>query len=52
MSSSNLDGPGDYHTKWSKSEEKDKYRMISLMCGIFKSDINEHIYKTEIDLQT
>ena len=26
---SNTDGPGDYHTKWSKSD-KDKYHMISL----------------------
>ena len=24
---SNMDGPGDYHTKWSKSD-KDKYRMM------------------------
>ena len=27
---SNLDGPRDYHTKWSKPE-KDKYHMISLI---------------------
>ena len=25
---------GDYLTKWSKSEEKNKYHMISLICGI------------------
>ena len=30
---SNMDGPRDYHTKWSKSE-KDKYYMISVICGI------------------
>ena len=30
---SNMDGPTDYHTKWSKSE-KDKYHMIALICGI------------------
>ena len=30
---SNMDGPRDYHTKWSKSE-KDKYHMSSLICGI------------------
>ena len=30
--------------------EKDKYHMISLMCGIY--DTNEPIYKTEIDSQT
>ena len=32
--------------------EKDKYHMISLICGILKNDINELIYKTEIDSQT
>ena len=31
-----LDGPTDYHTKWIKSEEKDKYHMISFICGILK----------------
>ena len=30
---SNIDGPRDYHTKWSKSD-KDKYHMISLTCAI------------------
>ena len=30
---SNMDGPREYHTKRSKSG-KDKYYMISLMCGI------------------
>ena len=32
---SNMDGPGDCHTKWSKSE-KAKYHMIWLICGIQK----------------
>ena len=32
--------------------EKDKYRMISLICGILKNDTNELIYKTETDPQT
>ena len=27
----NMDGPRDYHTKWSKSDN-DKYYMISLIC--------------------
>ena len=27
---SKIDGPGDYHTK----SDKDKYHMISLICGI------------------
>ena len=30
---SNMDATGDYHTKSSKSD-KDKYHMISLICGI------------------
>ena len=49
---SNMGGPRDDRIKWSKSE-KDKYNMISLICGIYKSDTNELIYetKTEIELQ-
>ena len=32
--------------------KKDKYNMISLMCGIyFKNDTNELIYKTEADIK-
>ena len=31
--------------------EKDKYHMISLICGILKKGTNELIYKTEIELQ-
>ena len=30
---SNMDGPRDIYTKWSKSK-KNKYHMISLICGI------------------
>ena len=30
---SNMDATRDYYTKWSQTE-KDKYRMISLLCGI------------------
>ena len=30
---SHMDGPRDYYPKWSKSD-KDKYHMISLICGI------------------
>ena len=29
----NMDGPRNHHTKWSKSD-KDKYYMISLVCGV------------------
>ena len=31
--------------------KKDKYHMISLICGIFKKGTNELIYKTELELQ-
>ena len=31
---SNMDGPRNYHTKSSKSEEKDKYSVIALIWGI------------------
>ena len=31
--------------------EKDKYHMISLICGIQKNGTNEPIYKTEIKSQ-
>ena len=39
-----------YEMKFSQSE-KEKYQMISLICGIL-NDINELIYKAEIALQT
>ena len=48
---SNMDGPRDYYTKWSKPE-KDKYHMVSLMWNLEENDANELIYKTEIDSQT
>ena len=48
---SKMEGPREYHTKWSKSD-KDKYHMISLICGILKNDTNKLIYKTETDSQT
>ena len=31
--------------------EKDKYHMISFICGIFKNGTNELTYKTEIESQ-
>ena len=50
---SSMDGPRDYHTKWSKS---DKERQISYdityMWNLKKHHTNELIYKTEIDSQT
>ena len=32
--------------------KKDKYHMISLLCGLLKNDRNEFIYRTEMDSQT
>ena len=29
--------------------EEEKYHMISLICGIYKNNTNELLYKTEID---
>ena len=40
---SNMDGHRDYHTKWSKSD-KDKYRMMSLICGILKKMIQMNLF--------
>ena len=31
--------------------QKDKYHMISFICGIYKNGTNEPIYKTEIESQ-
>ena len=31
--------------------ERDKYHMISLICGIYKNGTNELSYKTEIESQ-
>ena len=44
-----MDAPGDYHTKWSKSDRYHKYHKISLISRILKNDTNEFIYKTETD---
>ena len=35
----NMDGPRDYHTKWSKSD-KDKYHVILLICATWKMQMN------------
>ena len=49
---SNMDGPRDYHTKWSKSEwERQIPYDITYMWNL-KYDTNELIYKTEADSQT
>ena len=46
-----MDGPEDYHTKQNKLE-KDKYHMLSLICGVSKDVTDEIIYKTETESLT
>ena len=50
---SNIDEPGDYHTKWSTSgrERQISYGITHMLNLLLKNDTNELIYKTEIDLQ-
>ena len=50
---SNLDGPSDYHTKWSKSdrERQISYDITPMWNPILKNYTNELIYKTETDSQ-
>ena len=47
-----MDGPRDYHTKWSKPnrERQTSYDIVH-MWNLKKKDTNELIYKTEIDSQ-
>ena len=47
----NMDGPGDYHTKWSKSDRERQIYDITCMWNL-KNNTNELIYKTETDSQT
>ena len=46
-----MDGPGDYHIKWSKSDRERKICMALFICGILKKK-KELIYKTETDSKT
>ena len=49
---SNMDGPKDYHTKWSKSERERQISYDIIYMWNLKNNTNEHIYKTETDSQT
>ena len=49
---SNMDDPGDYHTKWSKSERERQIPYNITYLWNLKYDINELVYKTETDTQT
>ena len=43
-----MDGPGDYHTKWNKSDRERQISYgIAYMQNLKKNDTNELIYKTE-----
>ena len=46
-----MDGPRDYYTKWSQIE-KDKYHMISLICGLFKKMIQMNLFTKQKQTQT
>lgn len=43
-----MDGQKVLYTKWNKSERKDKYFMISLICGLLKNKTNEHKLKQRV----
>ena len=49
---SNMDGPRDYHTKWSKSERERQIPYDITYMWNLKYNINELIYETETDSQT
>ena len=47
-----MDGPRDYHTKWSKPERERQIPYDIIYMWNLKYDTNEHIYKTETDSLT
>ena len=49
---SNMDGPRDYHTEWSKSNRERQILYDIIFMWNLKKNTNESIYKTEIDSQT
>ena len=50
---SNMDGPRDYHTEWSKSDKERQisYDITHMWNLIFKNDTNDLIYKIETESQ-
>ena len=49
---SNIDGPRDCHTEWSKLDRERKIPYdIAYMWNLKENGTNEPIYKTEIELQ-
>ena len=49
---SNMNGPRDYHTKWSKSEGGRQVPYEITCMWNLKYDTNQLIYETETDSQT
>ena len=49
---SNVDGPRDDHTKWSKSDRIRQIPYGIIYMWNLKKNTNEFIYKIETDLQT
>ena len=49
---SNMDGPTDYHTKWSKPDRETQISYDIVYIWNLQNGTNEPIYKTEIDSQT
>ena len=49
---SNMDGPRDYQTKWSKSERQRQISYDIVYMLNLKYDTNELIYETETDSRT
>ena len=49
---SNMDGPRDYHTKWSKSERERQIPYGITYMWNLKYDTNELTYEMETDSQT
>ena len=47
-----MDGPRDYHTKWSKSERERQIPYDITYMSNLKYDTSKLIYKTETDSQT
>jgi len=46
-----MDGPEDYHTKWSESE-KDKYHMIALLYSELQTNEQMNLFTKQRQLQT
>ena len=48
---SNINGPGDYHTEWSKSERERQWPYDITYTRILKYNTTEHVCETETGSQ-